>query len=101
MRSMRSERPPKSRGFVKTPDPKFGNDQLCDMVNFDETSRRIQWSKNEFSHRLALETILIHRDALGGLPSSSPLAGCQVRDFNTFDEKAAVNRTHSMRFATF
>ena len=34
---------------------KFGNDQISDMENFDEMSRRIEWSKNEFSHRLALE----------------------------------------------
>jgi hypothetical protein len=25
------------------------------MENFDEMSRRIEWSKNEFSHRLALQ----------------------------------------------
>jgi len=34
---------------------KFGNDQIFDMTNFDETSRWMGWSKNEFSHSLALE----------------------------------------------
>ena len=34
---------------------KFGNDQIFDMENFDEVSRRIEWSKNEFSHSLSLE----------------------------------------------
>jgi hypothetical protein len=32
---------------------KFGNDQIFDMTNFDETSRWMGWSKNEFSHSLA------------------------------------------------
>jgi hypothetical protein len=45
----------KSRGCVKSIGVKFGNDQIFDMANFDETSRRIEWSKNEFSHRLSLE----------------------------------------------
>jgi hypothetical protein len=47
--------PNKARGCVKSADTNFGNDQIFDMANFDETSRRIEWSKNEFSHRLALE----------------------------------------------
>jgi len=34
---------------------KFGNDQIFDMTNFDETSRWMGWSKNEFSHSLTLE----------------------------------------------
>jgi len=33
--------PDKSRGRVKTTDPKFANDQIFDLVNVDETSRRI------------------------------------------------------------
>jgi hypothetical protein len=40
---------------VKSADMNFGNDQIFDMGNFDETSRRIEWSKNEFSHRLSPE----------------------------------------------
>jgi hypothetical protein len=40
---------------VKSVGVKFGNDQIFDMENFDEVSRRIEWSKNEFSHRLAPE----------------------------------------------
>jgi hypothetical protein len=47
--------PNKSRGCVKSVGVKFGNDQIFDMENFDEVSRRIEWSKNEFSHRLAPE----------------------------------------------
>jgi hypothetical protein len=45
----------KSRGCVKTPATKLGNDQILDMENFDEMSRRIRWSKNEFSHSLSPE----------------------------------------------
>jgi len=40
---------------VKTSLSKSGNDQFFDMKNFDETSRRIRWSENEFSHSLALQ----------------------------------------------
>ena len=40
---------------MKTPDPKFGNDTIFDMADFDESGRWIEWSKNEFSHRLAPE----------------------------------------------
>jgi ATP-dependent exoDNAse (exonuclease V) alpha subunit len=40
---------------VKSAGVKFGNDQIFDMTHFDEVGRRIRWSKNEFSHRLALE----------------------------------------------
>ena len=47
--------PNTSRGCVKTIESKFGNDQIFDMANFDEMSRRIQWSENEFSHSLSLE----------------------------------------------
>ena len=48
-------RPNTARGCVKTPDPKFCNDTIFDMADFDESGRWIEWSKNEFSHRLALE----------------------------------------------
>ena len=47
--------PNKSRGCVKSADAKFGNDTIFNMANFDESSRRIGWSKNEFSHRLTPE----------------------------------------------
>jgi hypothetical protein len=40
---------------VRSIGAKFGNDQISDMENFDEMSRQIEWSKNEFSHRLSLE----------------------------------------------
>jgi hypothetical protein len=53
--------PNHARGRVKTPDTKFGNDQIFDMVNFDETGRRIQWSENEFLHSLALEPTPVAR----------------------------------------
>jgi len=45
----------KTRGCVKSPGLKFGNDPIFDMARFDELSRWIGWSKNEFSHRLAPE----------------------------------------------
>jgi hypothetical protein len=47
--------PIKSRGCVKTVSSKFGHDQLFDMKSFVEMSGRMQWSKNEFSHRLSPE----------------------------------------------
>jgi hypothetical protein len=47
--------PNHARGCVKSADMNFGNDQIFDMESFDETGRRIEWSKNEFSHRLALQ----------------------------------------------
>ena len=40
---------------VKSADTKIGNDQIFDMRRFDESSRRIRWSENEFSHRLRLK----------------------------------------------
>ena len=45
--------PNKSRGCVKTPASKFGNDQILAVSDFDEMSRRIEWSEIEFSHSLA------------------------------------------------
>ena len=47
--------PNKSRGCVKSADANFGNDPIFDMRNFDESSRWIGLSKDEFSHSLALE----------------------------------------------
>jgi hypothetical protein len=47
--------PNKSRACVKSADTKFGNDQILSAWRFDETSRWIGWSKNEFSHSLALQ----------------------------------------------
>ena len=47
--------PNHARGCVKSVGVKFGNDQIFDMENFDEVSRRIEWSKNEFSHKLSPE----------------------------------------------
>jgi hypothetical protein len=47
--------PNNSRGCVKTVLRKFGNDQFRDMRCVVEMSRRIQWSKNEFSHSLSPE----------------------------------------------
>src|ERR1035441_6851563 len=44
-----------SRGCVKTVSSKFGNDQFFDMRSFVAMSRRIKWSKNEFSHSLSPE----------------------------------------------
>jgi hypothetical protein len=44
-----------SRGCVKTVLSKFGNDQFCDMRYVVEVSRRIRWSKNEFSYSLSPE----------------------------------------------
>jgi len=40
------------RGCVKSVVMKFGNDQIFDKENFDEMSRRIGWSKTDFSHSL-------------------------------------------------
>jgi len=46
--------PNKTRGCVKSAGVISGNDPIFDMTHFDETSRWMEWSKNEFSHRLAL-----------------------------------------------
>ncbi len=45
----------KTRGCVKSVEGKFGNDQIFDMGSFDESSRWIGWSRNVFSHCLALQ----------------------------------------------
>ena len=47
--------PNKSRVCVKSADANFGNDPIDDMTHFDETGRWMEWSKNEFPHRLAPE----------------------------------------------
>jgi hypothetical protein len=47
--------PNTARACVKSADTKFVNDHIFDMANFGESSRWMEWSKNEFSHSLALE----------------------------------------------
>jgi len=47
--------PNQSRGCVKSAGAKIGNDQILVVTHFDEMSRRIRWSKNEFSHSLSLQ----------------------------------------------
>ena len=47
--------PNQSRGCVKSGDTEFGNDPIYDMTHFDEMSRWMGWSKNEFSHSLSPE----------------------------------------------
>ena len=44
-----------ARDCVKTPGVKFGNDPIFAVSDFDEMSRRIEWSEIEFSHSLALQ----------------------------------------------
>jgi hypothetical protein len=58
-----------SRACVKSTLSKSGNDQFFDMKSFDEMSRRIQWSKNEFSHSLSPKPTarIICRRCLGHL----------------------------------
>jgi hypothetical protein len=63
--------PNKSRACVKSADLKFGNDHIFDMANFDESSRWMGWSKNEFSHRLSLQAT---RDGAFSLSRSRWLA---------------------------
>jgi hypothetical protein len=53
------ERPNQSQDRVKSADPNFGNDQICDMANFETSGGWIRWSKIEFSHRLSLEPTAI------------------------------------------
>ena len=54
---MRSEPSNHARACVKTPVSKFGNDQILAVSDFDERSRRIEWSEIEFSHSLALQRL--------------------------------------------
>jgi hypothetical protein len=74
---MLTEAPNHAQGCVKTRDEKFGNDPFCDMTNFDENGRRIQWSKNEFLHRLALQRTLPVRFRLR--PATAGRADCNPR----------------------
>ena len=76
--------PNQSRGCVKTVLSKCGNDPFFDMKSFVEMSRRIQWSKNEFSHSLSPEPAAVaagcHRatgSAVGGVKprGATPLYG--------------------------
>ena len=53
--------PNQSRACVKSTDTKFGNDHIFDMANFDESSKWIEWSKNEFSHSLSLQPTPVGR----------------------------------------
>ena len=68
--------PNKSRGCVKTVSSRFGNDQFFDMKSFVEMSRRIQWSRNEFSHRLSPEPAAVgagcHRATGSAVASVKP-----------------------------
>jgi len=44
----KNQPPNKSRGCVKSVGVKFGNDQILDMENFDEVSRRLNGRKMSF-----------------------------------------------------
>jgi hypothetical protein len=70
---------------------KFGNDQIFDMENFDEVSRRIEWSKNEFSHSLSAA-------ANGGGPSRVPSGpACrQAGQFHIFTRQDHRGAGHSL-----
>jgi len=46
---------------VKSVDANFGSDPIDDMTHFDRTSRWMEWSKNEFSHRLTPEPMPVGR----------------------------------------
>ena len=64
---------------MKTTDAKFGNDQFCVVLNFDEMSRWILWSENEFSHNLSPEPTAVgavHSADAGVKPrGATPLYG--------------------------
>ena len=66
MRANQKTQPNKSRGCVKSTVVKIGNDHISVVEHFDDTSRWIGWSKNEFSHSLSLQAT---RD--GGFSSAS------------------------------
>lgn len=40
---------------MKSDDMNYGNDQISVVKHFDEASRWMGWSENEFSHSLVLE----------------------------------------------
>jgi len=63
MRYAKRTWPNDARACVKTSVSKFGNDQILAVSDFDEMSRRIEWSEIEFSHSLALQRTPRH--ALG------------------------------------
>jgi len=63
----------KSRACVKSADTNVGNDQFFDMGNFDESSRWMGWSKNEFSHSLSLQAT--RDDALSSASRFTPRVG--------------------------
>jgi hypothetical protein len=46
---------------VKSADTEFGNEHIFDMENSDESSRRIGWFQNEFSHSLSLQPTPVGR----------------------------------------
>lgn len=71
--------PNQSRAGVKGLDVNFGNDQIFDMANFDEMSRRTQWPKNEFSHTLAPEPA-----AVGAVRSAVTVYAASRRWFSFF-----------------
>ena len=56
---------------MKSADTNFGNDHIFDMTNFDESGRRMEWSKNEFSHSRALEPTATAPSAFTSLPPAS------------------------------
>ena len=61
---------------MKTVSSKFGKVQFLDMKSFVEMSRRIQWSKNEFSHSLSPEPAAVgagcHRATGSAVASVKP-----------------------------
>jgi len=59
---------------------KFGNDQIFDMANSDETDKWTRLSENEFSHRLV--PILTNHPAAGPLRFLDPSATNLVRRFS-------------------
>ena len=69
--------PNKSRGCVKSADEKFGNDQILEIENFYEMSRRIRWSENEFSHSLSQKPT-----AVGSVNSAIAVQAPQRRWFS-------------------
>ena len=79
------QQPNKSRGWVKSADLKFGNDQIFDLRNFDESSRRTGRSKNEFAHSL-------------GAAVNRRYAG-QLDDFMKFDYQVRIWESRSAAVA--
>src|ERR1039457_7109516 len=78
-RHIDNQPPNKSPGCVKSADSKIGNDPKRVMANFDEVSRRIRWSKNEFSHRLTPEPTAVGAVACPVLRGSA-VAGVKPRE---------------------